>query len=689
MIMGLSQRFRLTKRFNSFIESVSIWLKVRLGADGQFVLILGLAYVILLSVMSLMLPEDFIPVYFIFFWIIVTTGLLYFLSRSKENQEEYGQLILLYFGIIVMANTIFIQYKNNFADDYIFFYWTMAVSVSVGITNLRYMIQVWAIPLALMMFSLGYSDLPIDERNQFYIWNPVITILSFLGVYTSMKAKRELLLYKEKSSKYQFEFENLMDTMSNLVMIKDDKNRIVRVNKKYAAFSNQSVSFYKGANMYDLLSEKDALRFHQEDLEIINTRKPKLQNLEKVSIYGSDKPAWIRTNKFPYYNQEGEIQGVVIFGTDVTREVAAEREKKRSKARFEQVFAEAPYGIIIFDESKNIKEANKTFSKMLGYERGDLIDKNMQSLFSKVQESDYDSLVLENGFQKELAFETKSKGRFIAKMTVSNVDNHDTELNYSIAIVEDITDKKAAERQLQEYSEALKESNRDLEQFAYIASHDLKEPLRMVNSYVTLLAKMYSHKLDARGLEFINYASDGVTRMNDLIRDLLEYSRVGRGEVQKNKVKFDNVLIKVMSNLRMQINERKVDFDIDVELPPFLANRTQISMLIQNLISNGIKYNENSPLITIKSKLNDGYIEFMVKDNGIGMKKRHLDKIFQIFQRLHGREKYEGTGIGLAVCKRIVKHHGGEIWVESEEGRGSTFYFTIPFEPVLEPALMN
>lgn len=689
MIMGLSHKFRLTKRLSSFIESVSIRLKVRLGTDGQFVLILGLAYVILLSVMSIMLPEDYLPVYFILFWIVATAGILYFLSRSQENQEEYGQLILLFFGICIMMNTIFIQYQNVFGDNYIFFYWTAAVSVSLGITNLRYMIQVWAIPLAIGLFALTFSELPEADKTQFYIWNPVITIMSFFGVYSSMKAKRELLNYKAKSKKYQFEFENLMDTMSNLVMIKDDKNRIIRVNKKYAAFSNQTVAFYKGANIYDLLSEKDALRLHQEDLQIINTRKPKLQNLEEISIYGTDKTAWVRTDKFPYYNQEGDIQGVVIFGTDVTREVAAEKEKKRSEARFEEVFAEAPYGIIIFDESGNIKEANKTFSKMLGYKRGDLIDRNMQSLFSKIQELDYDSLILENGLQKELAFETKEKGRFIAKMTVSNVDNQDSELNYSIAIVEDITDKKAAQRQLHEYSEALQESNRDLEQFAYIASHDLKEPLRMVNSYVTLLGKMYSDKLDERGLEFINYATDGVQRMNDLIRDLLEYSRVGRGEVQKDKVKFDNILIKVMSNLRMQINERKVDFDIDVELPPFLANRTQVSMLIQNLISNGIKYNDGSPLITIKSEVNDGFVEFMIKDNGIGMKKRHLEKIFQIFQRLHGREKYEGTGIGLAVCKRIVKHHGGEIWVDSEEGVGSTFYFKIPFEPVLKPALMN
>lgn len=680
--MGLSRKFRLSKRFSSFLESVSIWLKVRLGFEGQFVLVIGVAYPILLFAMSAAAPADYLPIHFIFLWIGITAGTLYFLSRSLENQEEYGQLILLFFGIGVMLNTIYLQFQNNFSDHYIFFYWTMAVSVSFGITHLRYMFQIWAIPLAVGLFTVALADLVHAEKMQFYIWNPVITAMSFFGVYTSMKARRELAMFKERSRKYEFEFENLLDSMSNFVMIKDDKNRIVRVNKQFAKFSNKPVDFYTDSNMYDFLPEQEALMYHKEDLEIINTRKPKLQILEEIKVYGSNKSAWIRTDKLPYYNQEGKIKGVVIFGTDVTQEVNAKEDKKLSEARFEQVFAEAPYGIIIFDKSQVIKESNKTFSKMLGYEREELLGKNMSSLFCKVQEADFDSMELENGFQRELSFETKSKKRFIAKMTVSNVDNQNEDLNYSIAIIEDITEKKESERQLQKYSEALQESNRDLEQFAYIASHDLREPLRMVNSYVTLIANKYNDKLDNRGKEFIAYASDGVTRMDQLIQDLLEYSRLGRGEIRKDAIKFNNILIKIMSNLRVQINERKVDFDIDVELPPFLGNRTQISMLIQNLISNGIKYNDKSPLVTINAKVKDGFIQFMIKDNGIGMKDDHFDRIFQIFQRLHTREKYDGTGIGLAICKRIVKHHGGKIWVESEVGVGSTFYFTIPFEPV-------
>ena len=403
--------------------------------------------------------------------------------------------------------------------------------------------------------------------------------------------------------------------------------------------------------------------------------------------YDSDKKIWLRSDKFPYYDQEGDVRGVVIFGTDVTQEVNAKMKTLRSEAQFEQVFAEAPYGIITLDTSRNIIEANKTFQKMMNYNHRELIGKNIQTLITNKIDLD-NELAVENGHQKELSLRTKDGNEFIAQITFSTVENENEALDYTIAIIEDITEKKESEKQLAAYSKALQESNKELEQFAYIASHDMKEPLRMVNSYVTLLGKMYSHKLDERGLEFIEFASDGVKRMDNLIKDLLEYSRIGRTELKKNLISFDDVLLKVMSNLRFQINEKKVDFDIDVELPRFLANRTQIFMLFQNLISNGIKYNQNEqPVISISTIIENDMVQFTIKDNGIGMKKKYLGKIFQVFQRLHGREEYEGTGIGLAVCKRIVKHHGGNIWVESEEGVGSTFQFTLPFETEEEAIL--
>lgn len=684
--MSLSHKI---KHIKQKFEFFNMRLKSKIGTEGQYILVIGISFVILLSAMLILLKDIFLPFYWIIIWIIVPSICLIILKRSQIIREESGQIILLFFGVGIMATTVYLQFMNDFSDHFIFFYWTMAVSVSLGITRLRYMLQIWLFPLCFVLFAVALSGISEDRQIQLYLWNPVITLMSFLGIYTSMKAKRELIEFKAKAKKYEFEFENLMNTVSNIVMIKDDRNRVVRVNNQYAKLTNKEVDFFNGLNFYDYLPEKEAVRFHQEDLEIINSRKPKLQVLEEITIFETNEKFWIRFDKFPYYDQEGQIRGVAIFGTDVTREMEAEMEKLRSEAQFEEVFAEVPYGIVILNENNKIIEANKTFQKMLGYCRSELVNCNLQTLLSNQQMTDeFVPFIFGNGFQQELAFTTKTAGTFIAKMTVSKVENKKSTLSYSIALIEDITEKKEAERKLQNYAEALQASNRDLEQFAYIASHDLREPLRMVSSYVRLIGKRYSHQLDERGLEYVSFATDGVKRMDRLIIDLLEYSKIGIGELQKDKVNFDNILIKVMNNLRMQINEKKVDFDINVDLPAFMAEKTQIAMLFQNLISNGIKYNQNTPLITIKSFVKDDFIHFTIQDNGIGIPKKHLDKIFQIFQRLHSRGQYEGTGIGLAVCKRIVKHHGGEIFVQSEEGVGSTFHFTLPYEPVLIPVLV-
>ncbi|MFT5832551.1 MAG: PAS domain S-box-containing protein [Cognaticolwellia sp.] len=684
--MSFIQKIKQFRQVGDNFNLLNLNLKKALGTEGIFVLVLGFGFVSLCTILSVFVEEVNIPIYWMAGWSILTLICSFLYYKFDSIKGENAQVLLFFFGIGIMGSTVLLKYLNAFSDHFIFFYWTMAVSVSLGISKLRFMVQIWIIPLAFVLFATVFVDIPEVNKLQFYIWNPVITIMSFFGIYSSMKTKNDLSNYRESAKKYQFEFENIMDTMSNTVTIKDDKNNIIQLNKQYAKMYNKQISEFEGQSLYDLLPEKEATRYHHQDLEIISSRKAKIGILEEFHLPDSNKKVWLRSDKFPYYNQEGNVRGVVIFGTDVTKEVDAKMEILRSEAQFEQVFAEAPYGIITLDLSRNIIEANKTFQKMVRYHRKELINKNIQMLITnKINLND--NL---DGSQKELSLRTKTGEEFIAQIMFSTVKNRDESLNYTIAIIEDITEKKASEKQLEEYAKALQESNKDLEQFAYIASHDMKEPLRMINSYVTLLGKMYSHKLDERGLEFIEFASDGVKRMDHLIKDLLEYSRIGRTEIRKNLVSFDDILLKVMSSLRYQINEKKVDFDIDVDLPKFLASRTQVFMLFQNLISNGIKYNQSEkPLISISSIIENDIIQFTVKDNGIGMKEKHLGEIFQIFQRLHGREQYEGTGIGLAVCKRIVKYHSGDIWVESEEGIGSSFHFTLPLETEKEAILIQ
>ena len=243
-----------------------------------------------------------------------------------------------------------------------------------------------------------------------------------------------------------------------------------------------------------------------------------------------------------------------------------------------------------------------------------------------------------------------------------------------------ISDRKEIEEKLKENQVELQRSNEELEQFAYVASHDLQEPLRMVSSYVKLLEKRYKDKLDTDANDFIHFAVDGAKRMKELINALLELSQVGYKQELLKDVNCNDVFDKVISNLSLLIKENNATVNKS-KLPIVLGNELQISCLFQNLITNAIRYKSNNPpIIDVKTESNNKDWLFSVRDNGIGFDMQHKDRIFTIFQRLNSRANYPGTGIGLAVCKKIVELHGGKIWAESELGKGATFYFTIPKE---------
>jgi light-regulated signal transduction histidine kinase (bacteriophytochrome) len=241
--------------------------------------------------------------------------------------------------------------------------------------------------------------------------------------------------------------------------------------------------------------------------------------------------------------------------------------------------------------------------------------------------------------------------------------------------------RKRAEESLKEYSAELARSNADLQQFAYVASHDLQEPLRAVSSFSQLLARRYQGKLDSDADEFISFMVDGATRMQNLINDLLAFSRIGTRGKPFASVECENILQTVKENLDVAIAESGAVITQD-PLPALVADQTQLTQLFQNLFSNAIKFRrpEEALRIHVSAARQNSEWRLSVRDNGIGIDPRYFERIFVIFQRLHGREKYPGTGIGLAICKKIVERHRGRIWVESERGQGSTFHFVIPDE---------
>lgn len=283
---------------------------------------------------------------------------------------------------------------------------------------------------------------------------------------------------------------------------------------------------------------------------------------------------------------------------------------------------------------------------------------------------------------KYLSLPVFNNNQIVAVIGVANKESNYTQtdilqLTLLMNAAWKVVEKKKAEEELQQNIDELKRSNEELQQFAYVASHDLQEPLRMISSYTQLLAERYENQLDEKANKFIHYAVNGAVRMQLLINDLLAYSRIGSREKQIGPTDTHAVLGRAISNQKMLIDETQALITND-QLPEVQADSSQLLQLFQNLISNALKFHgENPPRIHISAKDEGKEWLFSVSDNGIGIDSQYTDKIFVIFQRLHTKEEYPGSGIGLAICKKIVERHGGKIWFESELGKGTTFYFTI------------
>lgn len=325
---------------------------------------------------------------------------------------------------------------------------------------------------------------------------------------------------------------------------------------------------------------------------------------------------------------------------------------------------------------------NAAFEKITGYTKEEVVGRNCRFL----QGEDHDQPGLDairqairDGTEGKAELRNYRKdGRvFWNEFFIAPVKDSQGTLTHFIGIQTDVTRRKNQEAELARKTEALAHSNAELQQFAYVASHDLQEPLRMVASYTQLLRKRYQGKLDDDADEFIGYAVDGADRMQRLIRDLLEYSRVGSANKSFEITECERILHHVMSNLSASIRDHHATVTHD-PLPTIYANPTLLTQVFQNLIGNALKFQGSAPagIHVGAHALSDGW-KFFVRDNGIGIPPDQRDRIFAIFQRLHGRSDYPGTGIGLAICKRIVEQHNGTIWVDSEPGKGSTFFFTV------------
>jgi PAS domain S-box-containing protein len=372
---------------------------------------------------------------------------------------------------------------------------------------------------------------------------------------------------------------------------------------------------------------------------------------------------------------------------------------ERNENHLTALFEAATEGIIITDNQGNVLSVNARAEELFGYERHEFAGKTVEALiphrYSKRHKSYRRNYYEEPeprpmGQGRELYALRKDGKEFPVEISLNYFDTD--EGRFYIAFVIDITYRKQAEYELIQANKTLKrkanelrQSNNELEQFAYVASHDLQEPLRMVASYTQLLARRYKDELDEDANDFINYAVDGANRMQQLINDLLEYSRVGTHGRELVPADLNLIMDVAKRHLSNLIEENNATVTLDNDFPEVMGDETQLIQLFQNLIHNAIKFRgERDPEVRIWSEptSDDSHLQVIhVADNGIGIDSNHQERIFMIFQRLHNRSEYPGSGIGLAVCKKIVERHDGRIWLDSTLGEGTTFHIALPLAP--------
>ena len=396
-----------------------------------------------------------------------------------------------------------------------------------------------------------------------------------------------------------------------------------------------------------------------------------------------DQDKWSRITAHPKYDWTQEhILGALGTLQDVTQAINSQNSLIQSELRFKQAFENSPIGMALIASTGGYLKVNNKFCEILGYTEQEFYHLDYQSIthpddLVRDQQAANDIIAgLSDVYNTEKRYIHRNGNIVWANLQIAAVRD-DKKFLYFVAQIEDITERYNSQERMNEILTQLKKSNEELEQFAYIASHDLQEPLRMVSSYVSLLEKRYKDKLDDDAKEFIQFAIEGSKRMQGLINDLLLYSRTGRNRVFEN-ISLTKALNYAKQNLKVVIEEANATITCD-PLPNVYADFNQMVRLFQNLLSNAIKFrNGRVPDIKIKCIHQSTHWRIEVIDNGIGIDEQYFEKIFLIFQRLHIRNQYSGTGVGLSLCKRIVEGHNGQIGVQSEVGKGSTFWFTLP-----------
>ncbi len=512
---------------------------------------------------------------------------------------------------------------------------------------------------------------------------------SVIGIFGIARDITHLKVADEKLMRSEEQYRTLFETMVQGVVYQDAKGKITAMNPAAERIIGYTLEEIKGRTSEDPIWHP----MHPDGTEFPGDTHPSMVALktglevEDVIMrikYPSKKDyTWLNIDAVPQF-RKGEKKPYQVFTTfeDITEHVNSEKKILKSEKRYHSLFNKMTEGfalheIVCNEDGKPVDyrfiDINPAFEDLTGLKKEKVVGK-LKSVVIPEDNVDWVKIYGNVAITGEsIHFDGYSE----ALKQHFDVFSFSPAENQFAVLFTDITKRKTAENELKEAMKKLQMSNFELEQFAYVASHDLQEPLRMITSFLQLLQRRYGNRLDKDADDFIGFAVDGAARMHKLINDLLTYSRVNKEIEEFNEVDMNDVIDQVKINLDILIKENQTVITSD-PLPIVKADKTQMLQLLQNLINNSIKYrSQKNPHINISVEKKGFEWLFSVEDNGIGIEPEYRERIFKIFQRLHGIEKYEGTGIGLAISKRIVERHGGMIWVNSNVIQGSIFNFTI------------
>jgi PAS domain S-box-containing protein len=494
---------------------------------------------------------------------------------------------------------------------------------------------------------------------------------------------------EEELSDSEEKFRNVLDNSLDMIYSMNLQNGkyeyVSPASKQVLGYSPKEFQALNQEELISLAHPDDAEKLQQNIIDLIMQKDAQALSFEYRVKHKELGYRWVSDSRSVVYDDANMPVAIVGSLRDVTgRKLADEALRQREQDYL--ILLESTHDSIVVVDAETLKVVfgNRRSSLMFGFDPV-LHDGVGMNLLDFVYPEDREIAIkgfMEDLYQRERRqrYDVRAKTKDGREIWVSALATR-IEFQGRVAVLlslKDVTETRRAEEKLKQTMEELVRSNTELERFAYVASHDLQEPLRMVTSYTQLLARRYKGKLDPDADEFIGYAVDGATRMQQLINALLDYSRIGTRGKPFEPTSCEEILNQAIANLQAAIEENGAVVTHG-HLPTVMADATQMVQLFQNLISNAIKFHsEMKPEVHVGAERNGTEWIFSVRDNGIGIDPQYFDRIFVIFNRLHNRQEYPGTGIGLTICKKIIERHNGRIWVESQPGNGATFYFTIP-----------